>query len=176
MACEMPNNWATLEQEPAVIEPKASLIRIRFPVIGENINSRSTHRMKNGTDLATKSISPYSAANLSSKFYILNQDSQRFLRLKKKNLSLKKLNDCANCLQKRAQNLDLKLKTYNCSIQTCMANVKATPTLARLPKTDQRLAKKQRIKWFLIHDSKQLMKKMFLDSLIRIADSEKSVF
>ena len=99
MACEIPNNWATLEQEPAVIEPKASLIRIRFPVTGEKINSRSTHRMKNGTDLATKSISPYSAANLSSKFYILNQDSQRFLRLKK-NLSLKKLNDYANCLQK----------------------------------------------------------------------------
>ena len=37
----------------------------------------------------------------------------------------------------------------------------------------QRLAKKQRINWFLIHDSKQLMKKVFLDSLIRTSDFEK---
>ena len=35
----------------------------------------------------------------------------------------------------------------------------------------QRLAKKQRIIWFLIHDSKQHMKNVFLDSLIRTSES-----
>ena len=37
----------------------------------------------------------------------------------------------------------------------------------------QRLAMKQRINWFLIHDSKQLIKKVFLDSLIRTCESKK---
>ena len=40
----------------------------------------------------------------------------------------------------------------------------------------QRLAKKQRINWFLIHDSKQLMKKVFLDSLIRTSESGNTFF
>ena len=37
----------------------------------------------------------------------------------------------------------------------------------------QRLAKKQRIDWVLIHDSKQLMEKVFLDSLILTSESKK---
>ena len=38
------------------------------------------------------------------------------------------------------------------------------------------LAKKQRINWFLIHDSKQLMIKVFLDSLIRTSESGNTFF
>ena len=32
---------------------------------------------------------------------------------------------------------------------------------------------RQGINWFLIHDSRQLMKKLFLDSLLRINESKK---
>ena len=54
---------------------------------------------------------------------------------------------------------------------------KYTHTIGRVIKNGaadiaQRLAKKQRINWFLIHDSKQLMKKVFLDSLIRTSESK----
>ena len=37
----------------------------------------------------------------------------------------------------------------------------------------QRLAKKQRINWLLIHDSKQLTKKMLLDLLVRISSPKR---
>ena len=37
-----------------------------------------------------------------------------------------------------------------------------------------RLPKKQRVNWFLIHDSKQVVKKVFLDSLVRISKSHTS--
>ena len=68
-----------------------------------------------------------------------------------------------HCLSRQLMSASIA-KTINCYRQPGYL------TRGRSLGSNQGLAKKQRLYWFLIHDSENLMKKVFLDSIIGISD------